>query len=138
MGCKDLFPPSWFNLIALRMAKTLWSFGCSECNRVKHFIELTQRIYLFINLSVFIDDLRLFVIPMTSAKHVSEAPGSVDQSIYNLTKLLVKDLLSLLVHINYAIFFFAGEKKEKNVRNFTFLARLDEVQEELLYYRCRC
>ena len=24
-----------FNPIALRMAKTLWSFGCSECNRVK-------------------------------------------------------------------------------------------------------
>ena len=24
-----------FNPIALRTAKTLWSFGCSECNRVK-------------------------------------------------------------------------------------------------------
>ena len=24
-----------FNHIALRMAKTLWSIGCSECNRVK-------------------------------------------------------------------------------------------------------
>ena len=26
---------SWINPIALRMAKTLWSFDCSECNRVK-------------------------------------------------------------------------------------------------------
>ena len=26
---------SLFNPIALRMAKTLWSFGYSECNRVK-------------------------------------------------------------------------------------------------------
>ena len=25
------------NPIALRMAKTLWSFGHSECNRVKHY-----------------------------------------------------------------------------------------------------
>ena len=24
-----------YNPIALRMAKTLWSFGCSECNRIK-------------------------------------------------------------------------------------------------------
>ena len=24
------------NTIALRMAKTLWSFGHSECNKVKH------------------------------------------------------------------------------------------------------
>ena len=24
----------WFNPIALRMAKTLWSFGHSKCNRV--------------------------------------------------------------------------------------------------------
>ena len=24
-----------FNPFALRMAKTVWSFGCSECNRVK-------------------------------------------------------------------------------------------------------
>ena len=36
-----------------------------------------EYIYSYINLSVFIGDLRLFVIPMTSAKHVSEAPGSV-------------------------------------------------------------
>ena len=36
-----------------------------------------------------------------------------DRSIYNFTKLLVKDLLSLLVHINYAIFFLAGGKKGK-------------------------
>ena len=28
---------TWVNLIALRMAKTLWSFGHSECNRVKKF-----------------------------------------------------------------------------------------------------
>ena len=27
---------SWFNPAALRTAKTLWSFGCSECNRVKN------------------------------------------------------------------------------------------------------
>ena len=27
--------PVTFNPIALRMAKTLWSFGHSECNRVK-------------------------------------------------------------------------------------------------------
>ena len=26
----------WMKLIALRMAKTLLSFGCSECNTVKH------------------------------------------------------------------------------------------------------
>ena len=25
-----------FNPIAFRMAKTLWSFDCSECKRVKH------------------------------------------------------------------------------------------------------
>ena len=25
-----------FNPIALRTAKTLWSFDCSDCNRVKH------------------------------------------------------------------------------------------------------
>ena len=25
-----------FNPVALRIAKTLWSFGCSECNRVKY------------------------------------------------------------------------------------------------------
>ena len=31
---KERFAPS-FHPIALRIAKTLWSFGCSECNRVK-------------------------------------------------------------------------------------------------------
>ena len=30
------------NPIALRTAKTLWSFGCSECNRVKWFVELPE------------------------------------------------------------------------------------------------
>ena len=27
------------NPIALRTAKTLWSFGCSECNRVKTLVD---------------------------------------------------------------------------------------------------
>ena len=27
-----------FNSVALRTAKTLWSFGHSECNRVKQFL----------------------------------------------------------------------------------------------------
>ena len=26
---------AWINSIALRMAKTVWSFGRSECNRLK-------------------------------------------------------------------------------------------------------
>ena len=41
MHCKSLKDqneirnPDNYNPIALRMANTLWSFGCSECNRVK-------------------------------------------------------------------------------------------------------
>ena len=31
-------PIHLFNPIALRMAKTLWSFGHSECNRVKNIM----------------------------------------------------------------------------------------------------
>ena len=38
MSCKETFHTLvWglLNPIALRMAKTLWSFGCSECTKVK-------------------------------------------------------------------------------------------------------
>ena len=28
----------WVNPVALRRAKTLWSFGLSECNMVKHHV----------------------------------------------------------------------------------------------------
>ena len=32
---QNFFPTPKLNLIALRMAKTLWSFGHSECNRLR-------------------------------------------------------------------------------------------------------
>ena len=32
-----------FNPIALRMAKTLWSFGCSECNRVERRVNIYDK-----------------------------------------------------------------------------------------------
>ena len=40
----------WFNPIALRSAKTLWSFGRSVCNRVKNYSSgenfgLTAKLY---------------------------------------------------------------------------------------------
>ena len=37
-----LSPVKKFNTIALRRDKTLWNFGCSECNRVKQDIILNQ------------------------------------------------------------------------------------------------
>ena len=37
-----------FNPIALRTAKTLWSFGCSECSRVKVRLAQVGYIKLFI------------------------------------------------------------------------------------------
>ena len=33
-----------FNSVALRMAKTLWSFGCSECSRVNREIFKTPEL----------------------------------------------------------------------------------------------
>ena len=40
-----------FNPIALRMAKTLWSFGCSKCNRVMYcrisHTELPEYVYIY-------------------------------------------------------------------------------------------
>ena len=35
---KSSFSGLLLNPIALRTAKTLWSFGCSECNRVRTFL----------------------------------------------------------------------------------------------------
>ena len=37
-----------FNPIALRTAKTLWSFGRSECNRVKSFPLWSIELFLFV------------------------------------------------------------------------------------------
>ena len=41
----------WMKLIALRMAETLWSFGCSECNRVMYcrisHTELPEYVYIY-------------------------------------------------------------------------------------------
>ena len=36
------------NPIALRMAKTQLSFGCSECNRVKLMAKYTNSVYAYI------------------------------------------------------------------------------------------
>ena len=38
---------STLNPIALRMAKTLWSFGCSECSRVKKRFLLDEQVLYF-------------------------------------------------------------------------------------------
>ena len=32
---QSFYDNKWVNHIAFRTAKTLWSFGCSECNRAK-------------------------------------------------------------------------------------------------------
>ena len=37
--------PIYLNPIALRMAETLWSFGLSECNRVKYYVLLYLGLY---------------------------------------------------------------------------------------------
>ena len=40
MSCFQLNP------IALRKAKTHWNFGRSECNRVKHFNNLVNKVFV--------------------------------------------------------------------------------------------
>ena len=48
-----------FNPIALRMAKTLWSFGRSECNRVKNIK------------TVIVSMVRLLIVFFTSRFSIS-------------------------------------------------------------------
>ena len=53
-----------FNPFALRTAKTLWSFGCSECNRVKALLVWHEEIVFtdlltLQNLIVFLQMMRL-------------------------------------------------------------------------------
>ena len=41
-----LFQPDKLNSIPLRTAKTLWSFDCSECNRVKRNINVSYYVLM--------------------------------------------------------------------------------------------
>ena len=43
MRTKNHTKDFYFNPVVLRTAKTLWSFGCSECNRVKGIDNLKEK-----------------------------------------------------------------------------------------------
>ena len=80
------------NPIALRTAKTLWSFGCSECNTVKYHTHLSQ-----IPVICSIEDVQFrFLISRHSGQHtVENMVISFIMSLMHDTRLLKQVLLNL-------------------------------------------
>ena len=54
-GVRGYFEISVFNPIALRMAKTLWSFGHSECNSVHSECNSVHRVLAILSAIVSIE-----------------------------------------------------------------------------------